>query len=156
MTLISAALCNILPLRTTVLPDLNVNVLSKQTFQFHFCVSSTIQSGLVVRKPVFGFAIWYWLFQPACLATCSKFSHYSKTCVKRPLSKRPKIGFQDQLSLNAVQKYCRILQGEHSAILLTCIKPPFVIKFFALSIFEWQFYTGFTVYLYQRAKYQRP
>ena len=32
---------------------------------------------------------------------------YSKTCVKRPLSKRPKIGFQDQYSLNAGQKYCR-------------------------------------------------
>ena len=28
---------------------------------------------------------------------------YSKTYVKRPLSKRPKIGFQDQLSLNASQ-----------------------------------------------------
>ena len=26
---------------------------------------------------------------------------YSKTGVKRPLSKRPKIGFQDQLWLNA-------------------------------------------------------
>ena len=35
---------------------------------------------------------------------------YSKTCVKRPLSKRPKIGFQDQLSLNAGQKYCRMLK----------------------------------------------
>ena len=35
---------------------------------------------------------------------------YSKTCVKRPLSKRQKIGFQDQLSLNAGQMYCRILQ----------------------------------------------
>ena len=32
---------------------------------------------------------------------------YSKTCLKQPLSKRPKIGFQDQLSLNAGQKYCR-------------------------------------------------
>ena len=42
---------------------------------------------------------------------------YSKTCVKGPLSKRPQIGFQDQLSLNAGQKYCRMLQGEHSAIL---------------------------------------
>ena len=40
---------------------------------------------------------------------------YSKTCVKRPLSKRPKIGFQDQLLLNAGQKYCRMLQGEHYA-----------------------------------------
>ena len=70
---------------------------------------------------------------------------YSKTCVKQPLSKRPKIGFQDQLSLNAGQKYCRMLQGEHSAILLTFIKLPFVIKIFVLSIFEWPFYTSFTV-----------
>ena len=61
---------------------------------------------------------------------------YSKTCVKRPLSKRPKIGFQDQLSLNAVQKYCRMLQGEHSAILSTFIKLLFVIKNFVLSIFS--------------------
>ena len=37
--------------------------------------------------------------------------NYSKTCVKRPLSKRSKIGFQDQLSLNAGQKYCRMLLG---------------------------------------------
>ena len=70
---------------------------------------------------------------------------YSKTCVKRPLSNRQKIGFQDQLLLNAGQKYCRMLQGEHSAILSTFIKLPFVIKIFVLSIFEWPFYTGFTV-----------
>ena len=36
---------------------------------------------------------------------------YSKTCVKRQLSERPQIGFQDQLLLNAGQKYCRMLQG---------------------------------------------
>ena len=48
-------------------------------------------------------------------------------------------------SLNAGQKYCRMLQREHSAIFLTFIKLPFVIKTFALSIFEWPFYTGFTV-----------
>ena len=65
--------------------------------------------------------------------------------VKRPLSKGPQIGFQDQLLLNAGQKYCRMLQWEHSAILLTFIKLPFVIKIFVLSIFEWPFYTGFTV-----------
>ena len=59
---------------------------------------------------------------------------YSKTCVKRPLSKRPQIGFQDQLLLNAGQKYCRVLQGEHFLILLTFIKLPFVIKIFDLSI----------------------
>ena len=41
----------------------------------------------------------------------------------------------DQLSLNAGQKYCRMLQGEHSAILSTFIKLPFVIKIFVLSFF---------------------
>ena len=35
--------------------------------------------------------------------------------------------------------------SEHSAIFLTCIKLPFVITIFVLSIFEWPFYTGFTV-----------
>ena len=34
---------------------------------------------------------------------------YSKPCVKRPLPKRPKIDFQDHLSRNAGQKYCRML-----------------------------------------------
>ena len=37
------------------------------------------------------------------------YNDYSKTCVKRPLSKRQKNGFQDQILLNAGQKYC-ILQ----------------------------------------------
>ena len=64
---------------------------------------------------------------------------YSKTCVKRPLSKRPKIGFQDQLLLKAGQKYCRMLQEEHAAILST------FIKIFVLSISEWPFYTSFTI-----------
>ena len=35
-----------------------------------------------------------------------------------------------------------MLQGEHSAILLTFIKLPFDIKIFVLSIFKWEFYTG--------------
>ena len=38
-----------------------------------------------------------------------------------------------------------MLQREHSAILSTFIKLPVVIKIFVLSIFGWQFYTGFTV-----------
>ena len=71
---------------------------------------------------------------------CIVLLQYSKTCVKRPLSQRPKIGFQDQISLNAGQKYCRMFQGEHSAMLLTFIKQQFVIMIFDLSIFE--FYTG--------------
>ena len=35
---------------------------------------------------------------------------HSKACLKRPLKNKTKIGFQDQLLLNAVQKYCRMLQ----------------------------------------------
>ena len=59
---------------------------------------------------------------------------YSKTCRKRPLKKKTKIGFQDWLSFNAGQKYHRMLQGEHSAILSTFIKLPFVTMIFASSI----------------------
>ena len=70
---------------------------------------------------------------------------YSKTCLKRLLSKITKMGFQDQLLLNAGQKYCRMLQGEHSAILSTCIELPHGFKTFVLSIFEWPLKTGFTV-----------
>ena len=36
---------------------------------------------------------------------------YSKTCLKRSLKRNTKIGFQDRLSFNAGQKYCRMLQG---------------------------------------------
>ena len=71
------------------------------------------------------------------------FYMYSKTYVRPPLSKRPQIGFQDQLSLNAGQKYCKMLQRENSAILLTFIKLPFVLKIFVLAFFEWPFYTSF-------------
>ena len=59
--------------------------------------------------------------------------------------RRPKL-FLDRLSLNAGQKYCRMLQVEHSAILLTCITLPFTIKIFVLSIFEWPLKTEFTVF----------
>ena len=38
-----------------------------------------------------------------------------------------------------------MLQEEHSAILMTFIKLPFVINIFILSIFEWPFKKGFTV-----------
>ena len=66
---------------------------------------------------------------------CTIWWMYSKTCVKQPLSKRPKIGFQDQLLLNVGQKYCRMLQREHSAISLTFIELPLVIKIFFFVYF---------------------
>ena len=70
---------------------------------------------------------------------------YSRTCHKRPLKKKTKIGFEDRILLNAGQKFCRMLQREHSAILSTFIKLPFVIKIFVLTIFEWPLKSGFTV-----------
>ena len=51
-------------------------------------------------------------------------------------SQRDQNDFKDQLCLSAGQKYRRTVQGEHSAILSTCIKLPFVIKIFVLSILE--------------------
>ena len=45
------------------------------------------------------------------------------------------------------------IQGEHSAILSTFIKLPFVIKIFVLSIFEWPLKTGFTVTAYLQKYY---
>ena len=51
------------------------------------------------------------------------------------------------LSLSDGQKYYRILEGEHSAILLTFIKlhVPFVIKTSVLSILSVRFRPVFTV-----------
>ena len=77
--------------------------------------------------------------------TLTALIEYSKTCLKRSLKRNTKIGFQDRLSLNAGQKYCRMLQGEHSAILSTFIKLPFVIKICVLSIFVRLLKTGCTV-----------
>ena len=74
----------------------------------------------------------------ACMA-------YNKTCLKQPLKRGPKFGFQDRLLLTAGQKYCSMLPLEHSAILSTCIKRTSVFKTFVLFIFEWPLKTGFTV-----------
>ena len=76
-----------------------------------------------------------------------KNNQYSKTCLKRTLKTKTNIGFQDQLSLNVGQKYCRMLQWEHSALRSTFIKLPFVNYTFVLSSFEWPLKTGFTVHI---------
>ena len=51
-----------------------------------------------------------------------------KTVLSGHSKKNLKIGFQDRLSLHACQKYCRMFQGDNSAIPSTCIKLAFVIK----------------------------
>ena len=67
--------------------------------------------------------------------TYLKLRYTVKPVLSSHSKRRPKIVFQDRLSLNAGQKYCRMLQGERSAILSTFIKLPFFIKTFILSIF---------------------
>ena len=52
------------------------------------------------------------------------------------------------VSIHAIphQQYCETcVKLVLSKRLLTCIKFPFAIKIFALSLLEWPFYTGFTV-----------
>ena len=66
---------------------------------------------------------------------------------------KTKMDFQDQLSLNAGQKYCRMLRGEHSAILSTCIMLQHGFKTFCSSIFERTLNTGFTVWTVHRTGY---
>ena len=56
-----------------------------------------------------------------------KVQHTVTLCKTAPLKKTKNV-FQNQLSLNAGQKYCRMLQREHSAILSTFIKLPVGIK----------------------------
>ena len=55
------------------------------------------------------------------------------------------IMFYGSAHMSAYSKTCRKWQREHSAILSTFIKLPFVIKTFVLSIFVWPLKTCFTV-----------
>ena len=65
--------------------------------------------------------------------------NYSKTRLKRPPKRRPKLVFKTDYRLMQVKSIA-------SAILLTFIKLPFSFKAFVLSIFEWPLKTGFTVF----------
>ena len=64
---------------------------------------------------------------------CSKnLIKYSKNT-----QKDQNLVFKNDYHLNAVQKYYRMLWGEHSAILSSFSKIPFVIKTGLLSMVEW-------------------
>ena len=85
-----------------------------------------IRCSLFITHPIIiwiGYSTVMWLSNSFTM-------EYSKTCLRRPLIKTPKTGFQDRSSLNAG---------------LLTIKLPFVIKAFVLSIFEWPLKIGFTV-----------
>ena len=84
-----------------------------------------------------------WVVHFTCTLTQTLECKNADYTAKHVLSSHSKK--EDQLLLNAGQKYCRMLQGEHSAILLTFIKLLFVIKIFISSFFEWLLKTYFTV-----------
>ena len=62
-------------------------------------------------------------------ATKQNKSNYSKTCLKRPLSKKQKLVFKTNYHLMQVKSI-----EEYSAMLSARIKQTFVIKIFVLSI----------------------
>ena len=59
--------------------------------------------------------------------------------------KYQKLVFKTNYPLMQVKSIAECSKGAFSAIFSTFIKLPFVIKIFVLSIFEWPFYTGFTI-----------
>ena len=61
---------------------------------------------------------------------------YSETPIKRPLKNRQNKGMKAMWYLNASQKYCRMLHGEHSVVLLTCIKRLSVMQTYFWSSVE--------------------
>ena len=71
--------------------------------------------------------------QPPYILMAVLLAH-SKTCVKRPLSKRKKIGFKTNYHLMQVKSIT-----ECSAMLLNYIKLPFVIKTLCFVYFELPF-----------------
>ena len=92
------------------------------TFSVFTCISRSFSRGACIQwantktkqnnlqKQFHWFVIPFITTVNGCTQPYYYVAIYSKICVKRPLAKRPKIAFQDQFSLNAGQKYCRILQ----------------------------------------------
>ena len=86
----------------------------------------------------------FWVFEETTLNVRFPLSTQNKSFDRKYcLQNIVKPVLSDRLLLNAGQKYCRMLQGEHSAILSTFIKLTFEIKIFVLPIFEWSLQTSF-------------
>ena len=88
------------------------------------------------------FLVLQYLYSKTCLKRSLKMKTYSKPCLKRPLFKDQKLVFKTNDRLMQVKSA--------SAILSTFITLLFVIRIFALSVFEWPLKTGFTVKWFSR------
>ena len=70
---------------------------------------------------------------------------YSKTGIKLPLLKRQKLVFTTNYRLVQVKSIAECSKGSILQYFRPSLSYHYVIKIFVLSIFEWPFYTGFTV-----------
>ena len=77
---------------------------------------------------------------------------YSKSWLKQPLSKRPKIGFQDQLSLNAGQNIAVCSRESILQYFQPASSYHLSLRSLFCLFFEWPLKTGFTVYIIVRKK----
>ena len=61
-------------------------------------------------KPDLFFTVSYFVHCSGCNNEIELYMAFknSKACAKWPFSKRPNIGFHDQLLLNVCRKYCRM------------------------------------------------
>ena len=103
--------------------------------------SSQKYSKIVIQSMCAAIEIWILIGRlhqkPADLEPVFKRRNTVKPVLSGHSKRTRKVGFQYRLSLNAGQRYCRMLQGEHSAIPSTSNKLPFSIKTMFLSIFKW-------------------
>ena len=76
---------------------------------------------------------------------CPVIKQYSQACLKRPLKKKTKIVFQDQLLLNAGQKYCRMLQESILQYFRPALSYHLSLRPLFFSNFKWPLNTGLTV-----------
>ena len=70
---------------------------------------------------------------------------YSKTCVKRPLSRRPEMVFKTDYHLMQVKSIAECSKGSILQYFRPSLMYQLSFKTFVLIIFEWLFNTGFTV-----------
>ena len=71
-----------------------------------------------------------------CICKASYIITIHQTCLNGSLKKKTKIVFKTDYRLMQVNSIAECSNGEHSAILSTFIKLPFVIHIYVLSIFE--------------------
>ena len=82
-----------------------------------------------------------------CIHCSQTYLHIVKPVLSGPQKEDQNLVFKTVFCLMQAKSIAEC--SEHSAILPTFIKLPFVIKIFVLSFFEWPLMTGFTVIIFK-------